>query len=485
VTAGPLPLRDFAALLPYSLLLGGSLLILLVSLGVRGRSGEGTLGFSAAAIALAAGLLLPTLGSHPLPFGGLLAHDPLGLIFAAVFLTLLFLAVPLVSGAGSLVEGAGAVFGLMLLAACGGLLMIFSNHLLTFFVGLEILSLSLYVLTALSRDERRSAEAAFKYFLLGAVSSALLVFGAALLWGALGTLRLDEMARLATAGKGASGEAALGAVLVLSAAAFKLGLVPFHMWLPDVYEGAPSYVVAWMSGAVKVSVLPLALRLVSGASGPGWLPLAAVLSGLAIASMLWGSFAALYQTSVKRILAYSTIAHAGYGAIALVGANGGLGHRATAGAAFYFLVYGISSLAAFAVVAIVEARSRSNLDDLSGLARRKPLLALVLAGSLLSMAGLPPLGGFFAKFNLFALAVTAGHFELLLIGVFTSLVALGFYLKIIVSMYMRDAASAAPIEVSWPARVTLAVSLAAILLLGTMPGWMLDFFSPATGLSLR
>jgi NADH-quinone oxidoreductase subunit N len=472
---GPIPNSDLLELIPYGILGAGSLVVLLVTLALRPASRTPLAALLTGTVVLAAAGSLAFIGDQSLPLGGLLVHDHLGTGFALIVLFLSLLVLPAYPALqGTLTEGPGGFFSLQLLAICGALLMVFANHMLLFFVGLELLSLPLYVLTALNRRNENSSEAAFKYFLLGSVSSALFIYGTALIWGVIGTVRLDQMAHaLASQEMSNPGVLALGVGLALAGLMFKLGIVPFHVWLPDVYEGAPAYVVAWMSGAVKTAAMAFALRLFGSALSWKALDLDTLFSWMAAASMILGSLAALRQSNLKRLLAYSSIAHAGYGCIALATLQSGFERESATAAGFYFLTYGIASLAAFIVLAMEETEGRTSIEDVEGLARRRPALAMIFSLALLSLAGLPPLAGFFGKFNIFALAVRSNHMGLVLIGVLTSVVSLAFYLKVIVAMYMKEPSESRVPEIRFGTGLALVAAAAATILFGLFPNWVL------------
>jgi NADH-quinone oxidoreductase subunit N len=458
----PVTVDALKELIPYGVLTLGSITVLLLSLLPASRRTGWVPGFCSAAtvLASAAALLLQVDGQKT--FGEFLLHDRLGFGFAMVLAVLSIFVTPIFKEPENL--------SLLLLSVTGALLMIYANHLLVFFVGLELLSLPLYILVGVGKDQAKGSEAAFKYFLLGAISSALYVYGVALLWGTLGTMEIDKLGKAVSyVDAGNAAVVATGAALVLSAVAFKMGLVPFHMWLPDVYEGAPSSVVAWMAGAVKVSVIPFALRLLSSSFVSNALDWTTPLVLISVVSMIWGSFAGVFQTDMKRMLAYSTIAHAGYGVIGFLMSYLGEKEAATNAMVYYFLTYGIASVACFVIVSLEESSGHTSISHFSGLARRKPILALILALSLLSLAGIPPLGGFFAKFNLFMIATHRQHIELVVVGVLTSVVSLGYYLRVIVAMYMREPDDSLIPAMRWSTGTLLGVVALLTILFGIFP----------------
>ena len=369
---------------------------------------------------------------------------------------------------------AGEYYTLTMFAVGGMMLMALANDLLVIFIALEILSLAVYVLTAIRRESKAGAEAAFKYFLLGGFSSAFFLYGIAFTYGIAGTTRLDQIVVVMsgrTAGQDMLTYLALGLLLV--GFAFKVSAVPFHMWTPDAYEGAPAVVTAFMSAGVKAAAFAAFVRVFMSAFGslqPQWAPVLWVLSA---ASMILGATAGVVQRNVRRMLAYSSIAHAGYLLMAVTAGND-VGKGAIL---FYLLTYALTSVGAFGVTALVATADRHNDDlaDYAGLARRQPLLALLMTVFLLSLGGFPPTAGFIGKWYLFSAAVNAGEYSLAVIGVLTSVVSVFFYLRVVVMMYMADEVSSQPVTVPTAASLfALVVPTVAILYLGILPTRLLD-----------
>jgi NADH-quinone oxidoreductase subunit N len=323
---------------------------------------------------------------------------------------------------------------LVLLATTGMLMMISANDLISLYVGLELQSLSLYVLAAFRRDDLRSSEAGLKYFVLGALSSGMLLYGASLIYGFTGSTSFDTIAKAAAApGAGQSLGLIVGLVFLLVGLAFKISAVPFHMWTPDVYEGAPTPVAAFFSAAPKVAAMALLMRVtLDGFAGikPQWQQ---IVTTLAIASMLLGAFAAIGQSNIKRLLAYSAIGNIGY---ALIGLAAGTQEGAR-GVVIYLVIYVAMTLGAFACVLAMRRgqTTTEEIDDLSGLAQTNLPLATVLAILMFSLAGIPPLAGFFAKFYVFLAAVKEGLWPLAIIGVLASVVGAYYYVRIVKIMF--------------------------------------------------
>lgn len=388
------------------------------------------------------------------------------------------------SGAEKAAAAAGAmateVFPLTMLAVGGLLLFPASNDLLTMFVALEVLSLPLYLLCGLARRKRLlSQEAALKYFLLGAFSSAFFLYGVALLYGATGTVRLGGIADALAADSGDATLALLGVGMLAVGLLFKIGAVPFQSWVPDVYQGAPTPVTAFMAAATKIAAVGALLRVLQVAV-PGladdWRP---VLGAVAVATMVVGAVMAITQTDVKRMLAYSSVAHAGFLLTALVAAN----DAGVSSVLFYLLTYGLSTLGAFALVSLVRESSGDEataLERWAGLGRRSPWLASGFALLLLSFAGLPLTSGFVAKFAVFQAAADGDAGHLVIVGVLASAVAAFFYIRVIVLMFFTEPPADPPVLTA--PKVTggvIAVTVVVTVVLGILPQPVLDLASEA------
>ena len=325
---------------------------------------------------------------------------------------------------------------LMLLSASGGVLMAKANDLILIFIGLEVLSISLYVLAGYHQRREESREAAIKYFVLGSFSSAFFLYGVALTYGATGSTNLAAIADFLGTQTVTQGVLLGGFAFLLVGLGFKVAAAPFHMWTPDVYQGAPTPVTAFMASATKAAAFAALLRVFVGAFSlysVDWRP---IVFGLAVLSLVVGSVAAIVQTDVKRMLAYSSISHAGYVLIGLQAAS----DRGIAGSLFYLLAYTFLITGSFAVVAIVarEGDSRTTLDAYRGLARTRPGLAFAFTVFLLAQAGVPFTSGFLAKFYVISAAVERGSYALAVIAMLASVVATFFYLRLVVVMYMAD-----------------------------------------------
>jgi NADH-quinone oxidoreductase subunit N len=367
----------------------------------------------------------------------------------------------------------GEFYALILFCLAGMLLMLHTTHLMMVLIGLEVFSLALYVLTGLTRMRARSVESSLKYFLLGAFSSGFFAYGMALLYGATRSLDLAEIGAHVAAGP--SRLTWLGLGLVLIGLAFKIAVVPFHQWVPDVYQGAPTNVTGFMAAATKTATFAVLLRLLVGAFGASsevWVPL---VTWLAVLTMTVANLVALAQRDLKRMLAFSSIAHAGYLLIAVVcEAEQGIG-----AILFYLTSYGLMTVGAFAVLAAAGRGDATGergytLADWAGLGWRRPALGLALSFFLFSLAGLPPTGGFLGKYVIFQAAVSADRWLLAVVGMLNAVVAVYYYLRVIVTMYMSDPETdELPLPLSPAAATVMLVSAAGVLYLGLAPGRLL------------
>ncbi|WP_424813984.1 NADH-quinone oxidoreductase subunit NuoN [Roseococcus sp. YIM B11640] len=327
---------------------------------------------------------------------------------------------------------------LVLFATLGMLVLISANDLMSLYLGLELMSLPLYVLAAIDRDNPRSAEAGLKYFILGSLASGILLYGASMVYGFAGTTNFDRLADALSASEGVSQGVVIGIIFIIASIAFKLAAVPFHMWTPDVYEGAPTPVAAFFASAPKVASVALLVRVLSGPFGDvvGQWQQVIVLSSLL--SMALGAFAAIGQKNIKRLMAYSSIGHIGFTLMGLaVGGEAGL-----RGVLLYIAIYIAMNLGAFAVLIAMRRNGRAveGVDDLAGLGRTDPAMALAMAIFMFSMAGIPPLAGFFAKLYVLLPAVEQGFWILAVVGVLSSVVSAYYYLRIVKVMYFDQGA---------------------------------------------
>jgi len=487
ITFGADQLLAFA---PMLILIGMGCVILLAETFVSGahRSGLAWLGVvgCVAAIAAVVGLWEDAAQAQTY-FQGMLVVDLMSLFLDAAFavaglVSLLFMA-PFLRAQGF---EYGELYAMVLFGVAGMMMVVHATHLVSLLIGIETMSLAAYVLTGSWRRSLRSSEAAMKYFLMGAFATGFLVYGMALVYGTTG----GEMSYAGIAGK--VGEASkapmfyLGEYFILIALAFKVAAVPFHMWAPDTYEGAPTPVTGFMAAGVKAAAFGGILRLLGTAFGSstlvfdftGW---ASLLSVLAALTMTLGNLAAIRQENVKRLLAYSSIAHAGYLLIGVVASGLGVA-SAQPSVLFYLVGYTFTTLGAFGVVAWVGDRhdERLMVDDWAGLGAARPGVALAMTIFLLSLGGVPPTAGFLGKFYLFRAAMESPQlYWLVVVGVLNSMVSVYYYLRIVVAMYFRDAVRPLSPTDSVSTRAGLIITAVAVVLLGLFPGTVIDWARPA------
>jgi NADH-quinone oxidoreductase subunit N len=469
-----LPTADLAAMLPIAILTAGALVLLLSEVFLTsGRRGYQA-GLTVATAALAAlAAVSATPAGHV--FGGQAVVDGFSVFVTVIVCGALALAA-LVGAPWLAARGAerGEFYALALFAATGMSLLASASDLLVAFIAIEVMSLSTYALAAWMRRGRKPAEAAFKYFLLGAFSSALFIYGSALVYGATGSTLFSSIPR-------ASGPLVMaGLGLVGAGLAFKIAAVPFHLWTPDVYEGAPTPVTAFMAAGVKTAAFAVLARvLVTVWGGPELASgFGGVVTVLAILTMLFGNLLALPQRSVKRMLAYSSIAHAGYLLVGVIAAGAaGARESAISSVLFYLAAYTATVIGAFAVVGALERRGAPgeepadswDLSRLAGLARRRPGLAFAMTVFMLSLAGIPPTAGFIGKLLIFKAAITAQAYGLTIIGVLTSALGAYYYLRVVVYMYMRAPEGEEEATLSPALSVALTASAIAVVVLGIGP----------------
>ena len=405
----------------------------------------------------------------------------------ALFVNLVLVAVGILTVifAGETVERdrlpAGEFYACILFAIVGMMLMAQATDLLLMFLALETMSIAVYVLTGIRRDQVQSTEAAFKYFLLGAFASSFFLYGIAFLYGVSGSTSLDRIGSVIAA-QSMSGNPMilLGVGLLIVGFAFKVGAVPFHMWSPDAYEGAPAVVTGFMSTGVKAAAVAGFVRVFLSALEPMISDWAPVLWLVAAATMILGTVVGVAQTSLKRMLAYSSIAHGGYLIAGLVAGN----EVGKAAILYYLAAYALTNLGAFGVIALLGTRERANDDlrDYAGLWHTHPGLATLMAMFLLSLGGFPPMAGFIAKWYVFSAVVGAGYYGLAIIGVLTSVVSVYFYLRIVVMMFMTERdARPVPAPVTALAFAGLGLSLAGVLYLGILPSAVIELAQASIG----
>lgn len=431
-------------------------------------------------IALAFAATFYLWDQNQLAFGGLAAADNFALVFNCVFLIGAAMSILLSLNdheSGYLLYP--EFFAIVMFAAVGMILMAGATNLLTLFIGLETLSISLYILAGFKKNEIRSLESAFKYFLLGAFASGFLLYGIAFIYGAAGSLDLAQVSSFVkNNGMVTNPLMILGGLLVVVGLGFKVAMAPFHTWAPDVYEGAPTPITAFMSTGSKAAGFAAMLRvLISSTDGAAsdWV---AVLWVLSVLSMFIGNIAAIVQSNLKRMLAYSSIAHAGYVLVGIVACLPvQTGHEAGAASViFYLLSYTFMNIGAFGVISMVSNKEKeyTTLNDVRGLAFQRPFVAVVMAIFMFSLAGLPPTAGFVGKFYLFSAAVKAGHIPLVIIGVINSMISLYFYLGVVVVMFMKEVQQPVAVRKTVPAvSMSLILALMGTLGLGLFPSQLI------------
>jgi len=477
-------LQTFAYLLPELVLTGGALLVLIADV-LTPREKQGWLIGLALAVLAATGLALwTTAGANVTVAAGMVAVDGFALFFKVVFLLAAALTL-LMSPRYMDVEGArfGEYSFLVLCATLGMFFMAGGVDLVTIFIGLETMAIAFYILTGYIKPSRRSNEAAVKYFLLGAFSLGILLYGMSMLYGLTGTTQLHLIAaRLAAGPHGLL--LPLAVILVGAGVGFKIAAVPFHMWAPDVYEGAPTPITAFLSVGSKAASFAMLLRIfivglpefrLSGLSvvfgqSIGWTTLFYVLS---VVTMTVGNLAALTQSNVKRMLAYSSIAHAGYVLIGIVAGT----ERGVIATLVYIAIYAFMQLGAFAVVVVLRRRDviGDELKDMSGLYYRSPLAAFAMLFFMLSLGGIPPTAGFMGKFWVFGAAIEAGYVWLAVIGVANSALSLYYYIRVVVFMWIKEESLGSPITMAPALGLVVVIALVGTVLFGIYPAPLFEF----------
>jgi len=418
-------------------------------------------------------------------FGRLVVSDPMGhwlkcFSTIAVMVTLVY-GRPYAADRDML--RGGEIFILSVFALLGMSVMISSQNFLVLYLGLELLTLSSYALVALRRDNTQATEAAMKYFVLGAMASGFLLYGMSMLYGATGSLDLATVFKVIASGQVKHQVLVFGLVFVVAGLAFKLGVVPFHMWVPDVYQGAPTAVTLMIAGAPKLAAFAITIRLLV----EGLLPMAIdwqqMLALLALASLLVGNLAAIAQTNIKRMLAYSTIAQMGFVLIGLmsgvVSGNAAMGANAYSSAMFYVVAYVLTTLASFGVILLLARQGfeSEEITDLAGLNNRSPLYAGVMAICMFSLAGIPPMVGFYAKLSVLQALVASGQTADIALAVFAvamSLIGAFYYLRVVKLMYFDEAVTATTVTADADVRVVLSLNGLLVLVLGIVPGALMS-----------
>jgi len=478
-----LPDINFAVIAPsLALCVAGMVLLLIGVFSKPGRTSH-IAWLSVIGLAVAGYLTVQPWGAAPdSGFVYQVVQDNITLFFNAIFLVAALLTI-LMSDDYLKREGyaVGEYYAMILFTTAGAMWMASATDMMTMFLGLEVLSVSLYVLAGFFRRDTRSNEAGLKYFLLGAFSTGFLLYGMALLYGVVGSTNLAAVGNML----GMHGAALIskpmvvaGMMLLLTGFMFKIAIVPFHMWTPDVYEGAPTPITAFMSAGPKAAAIAALLRVLDLSFMPMQDKWTLLLAVLAVLTMTVGNLLAILQTNIKRLLAYSSVAHAGYALVGIVAYN----NIGLSGVLYYMLVYAFMNIGAFAVLALAGKQGEDNLtlDGIAGFGYKKPFLGVAMTIFLLSLMGMPPTAGFAAKFYVFAGAVEAGWIPLAIIGVLNSALSLYYYLKIMVAMYFREPTE----DFSWVslpvgAMICILLAIAGVLYLGVIPQEVMELAKAA------
>ncbi len=485
---------SWLAIYPEIVLLVMACVIALVDLGVSSARRTGTYVLTMLTLTVVAVLqgIYASGGNTFYGWGNMVVSDAMGnwlkcFATVAMMVTLVY-GRPYAADRGML--RGGELFTLSMFALLGIFIMISGNNFLVIYLGLELLTLSSYALVALRRDHTTATEAAMKYFVLGAMASGFLLYGLSMLYGATGSLDIGQVFKAVNSGQIRHQVLVFGLVFVVAGLAFKLGVVPFHMWIPDVYQGAPTAVTLVIGGAPKLAAFAITIRLLVD----GLLPLAIdwqqMLAVLAIGSLLVGNLAAIMQTNLKRMLAYSTISQMGFVLLGLMSGviQGNVDatavENAYSSAMFYVVTYVLTTLAAFGVIMLLarEGFESEEVADLSGLNQRSPLYAAVMSICLFSFAGLPPLVGFYAKLSVLQALVASGqtaHLVLAVFAVMMSLIGAFYYLRVVKVMYFDAPLTATRVSAPLDVRVVLTVNGALVLVLGLLPGGLMALCADA------
>lgn len=479
---------------PEIILLVMACVIALVDLGVKSANRTPTYVLTLVTLAVVAALQAGYAngGATVYGFGNMVVSDPMGnwlKCFAtiAVMVTLVY-GRPYAAGRDML--RGGEMFTLSMFALLGMFVMISGNNFLVIYMGLELLTLSSYALVALRRDDATATEAAMKYFVLGALASGFLLYGLSMMYGATGSLDVSEVVKAINSGQVNHQVLVFGLVFVVAGLAFKLGVVPFHMWIPDVYQGAPTAVTLLIGGAPKLAAFAIFIRLLVEGMWPLAIDWQQMLMVLSIGSLLIGNLAAIAQTNLKRMLAFSTISQMGFVLLGLMSGviNGTINYDVAANAysssMFYIITYVLTTLASFGVILLLSRQGfeSEEISDFAGLNERSPLYAAIMAVCLFSLAGIPPMVGFYAKLSVLQALIASGeavHIGLAVFAVMMSLVGAFYYLRVVKVMYFDKPVSSEMVSAPFDVRAVLSVNGALVLGLGIVPGGLMALCSDA------
>ncbi|UCE71815.1 MAG: NADH-quinone oxidoreductase subunit N [Nitrospiraceae bacterium] len=469
-----LGLQDISAIMPELAMISVGLLLLMLDLVVKRKEIIAIIGVAGALVALYGTVSVYGMSESQTVFADMFLLDKYSCFFKIIFYLNVIFTICISFKYMAIEKAAfGEYYALLLFATAGMMIMASAADLMILYLGLELMALSTYILAGLLRKQARSNEAAVKYFFLGAFSSAFLLYGIALTYGMTGTTNITDIATsLFTLGIHDSPVMYLGVIFMIVAFGFKVALVPFHMWAPDVYEGAPTSITAFMSVGPKAAgfaVLGRVLFEAFGSMQPQW---SAVLVPLAILTMVVGSVIALAQSNIKRMLAYSSIAHAGYMLLGIIaGTPEGLTSTIN-----YLMIYTFMNIGAFTIVVMLrrEGFQGEKIEDYMGLAKSHPMASALMLIFMFSLTGIPPTAGFIGKFYVFMEAINAGYTYLAIIAALFSVVSAFFYLRIVVYMYMKESQNEIVLTTSGPAGIVLAITCLAVLIIGIFPSILLS-----------
>ncbi len=468
-------LLDVRAIVPELTLICVGLILILLDLVVKKKELVALVGIAGTFVALFGTYKLYGTYEPQGAFGGMFMLDGYSNFFKLIFYLNVILTI-CISVKYMAIEKAsyGEYYALLMFATTGMMLMASAADLIVLYLGLELMALSTYILVGITRKQRRSNEAALKYFFLGAFSSAFLLYGISLTYGLTGTTNLKEIGvALETLNLIGSPIMYLGLIFMIVAFGFKIALVPFHMWAPDVYEGAPTSITAFMSVGPKAAGFAVMGRVLFDAFAGMQVQWSSILIPMAVLTMAVGSIIALSQTNIKRMLAYSSIAHAGYMLLGIVTGT----HEGLTSTVNYLMIYLFMNIGAFAMVIMLrrEGFRGENLEDYMGLSKSHPLASAVMLIFMFSLAGIPPTAGFIGKFYVFLELINAGYAYLAVIAVVFSAISAFFYLRIVMYMYMKDPKEDVTLTTSFPMSLAIAFMAMAVLIIGVFPSFLLNF----------
>lgn len=467
-------LFDFRPIAPELIMICAALILILIDLIVKKKETVALAGVVGTILALYLSFKVHAVLGSQKAFGGMFVLDGFSNFFKLIFYLNVIFTIAISLKYMKLEKASyGEYYSLLLLATSGMMIIASSLDLIVLYLGLELMSLSTYILVGIMRHDRRANEAAIKYFLLGGFSSAFLLYGISLIYGLTGTTDIVAVATFIR-NEGLSGNQLLLLSMVLFAVSFgfKISAAPFHMWAPDAYEGAPTSITSFMSVGPKVAgfaALARVFMIVFSSMKVEW---SVVLIPLAILSIIIGNIVAISQTNIKRMLAYSSIAHAGYALLGII-AGTGAGVVSTMN---YLFIYSVMNIGAFSVVILLRSEGfrGEDISDYEGLAKSHPLASALMLIFMFSLTGIPPTAGFIGKFTVFMEAINAGYVSLVVIAVIFSVASAFYYLRIVMNMYMKEPKETVTLSTTLPIKLTLAVTAAAVLIIGVFPSYLLD-----------